>query len=228
MQFTFQDSEILSYLGLPKDYDPLPSAFPVEFLKKHLHQLPPHITQRFSIVTTPKQRTLITEIRNRRLNFTESRPRCLSFTAARNAWPELWQGRERRGREEAKEEQEWVAESFLGGAEQQVGMLGKLLGEFEEEREAERVRVIRRMQTSEEFIPEEEDSDSEEESEAPEIQEMDESPEEAKMLFERRIKERFIYGLLEVSLSKWKFVSNNCCFVRERIMIQWTGMKGLM
>jgi hypothetical protein len=200
MQFTFQDPEILSYLGLPKDYDPLPSAFPVEFLKKHLHQLPPHITQRFSLITTPKQRTVITVIRNRRLKFTESRPRCLSFTAARNTWPALWQGRERGGQEEAKEEQEWVARSFLDGAEQQVGMLGKLLGEFEEEREAERVRVIRRMQANDEFIPEEEDSDSEEEDRAPEIQEVDESPEEAKTLFERRIKERFIYGLLEVSL----------------------------
>jgi hypothetical protein len=200
MQFTFQDPEILSYLGLPKDYDPLPSAFPVEFLKKHLHQLPPHITQRFSLITTPKQRTVITVIRNRRLKFTESRPRCLSFTAARNTWPALWQGRERGGQEEAKEEQEWVARSFLDGAEQQVGMLGKLLGEFEEEREAERVRVIRRMQANDVFIPEEEDSDSEEENRAPEIQEVDESPEEAKTLFERRIKERFIYGLLEVSL----------------------------
>ncbi|OAX44501.1 hypothetical protein K503DRAFT_861338 [Rhizopogon vinicolor AM-OR11-026] len=197
MQFTFQDSEILSYLGLPKDYDPLPSAFPVEFLKKHLHQLPPHIIQRFSLVTTPKQRTLITEIRNRRLKFTESGPRCLSFTGARNAWPALWQGRERRGQEEAKEEQEWVAKSFLDGSGQQVGKLGKLLGEFEEEREAEKVRVIRRMQANDEFVPEEEDSESEEENEVPDIQEVDESSEEAKTLFERRIKERFIYGLLE-------------------------------
>jgi len=199
MQFTFQDSEILSYLGLPKDYDPLPSVFPIEFLKRHLYQLPPHIIQRFSLVTTPKQRTLITEIRNRRLKFTESRPRCLSFTAARNAWPALWQGRERRGQEEAKEEQEWVSKSFLDGAEQQVGNLGKLLGEFEEEREAERVRAIRRMQVNDEFVPEEEDSDSEEEDEALDVQEIDESSEDAQILFERRIKERFIYGLLEVS-----------------------------
>lgn len=217
MQFTFQDSEILSYLSLPKDYDPLPSTFPVEFLKKHLHQLPPHITQRFSLVTTPKQRTLITQIRNRRLKFTESRPSCLSFTAARDAWPGLWQGRERGGREALKEEQEWVAKSFLGGAEQRVGKLGKLLGEFEEEREAERVRDIRRKQATEEFIPEEEDSDSEEEIEIPE---MDESPDETKTLFERRIRERFIYGLLEVSLPTWKIVSGNWCLVRERIMIQ--------
>ncbi|KAG1752631.1 uncharacterized protein EDB91DRAFT_1044803, partial [Suillus paluster] len=198
MQSTFQDSTILSYLGLSQDYEPLPSVGSVEFLKRHIHQLPPHITQRFSLVTTPKQRTAITEIRNRRLKYTESRPDSLSFTAARNAWPALWQGRERRGEEEGKEEQEWAKMNFLGGAEQQVGKLGKLLGEFEEEREAERVRFIRRTQANDDFVPEEE-SDSEEEDEVAETQEVEESesPEEAKSLFERRIRERFIYGLLE-------------------------------
>ncbi|KAG0709792.1 hypothetical protein DFH29DRAFT_885811 [Suillus ampliporus] len=199
MQPSFQDSEILSYLGLPRDYDPLPSIDPVEFLKRHIHQLPPHVIQRFSLVTTPKQRTVITEIRNRRLKYTESRPGSLSFTAARNAWPALWQGRERGGQEEGREEQEWGKISFLGGAEQQVGKLGKLLGDFEEEREAERVRFIRRTQANDDFVPEEEDSDSEEEYEFPKTQEVEESesPEEAKALFERRIRERFIYGLLE-------------------------------
>ncbi|KAG2042270.1 hypothetical protein BDR03DRAFT_944947 [Suillus americanus] len=194
MQSHFQDSDILSYLLLPQDYDPLPSVDPIEFLKRHLHELPPNIIQRFSLVTMPKQRTAITEIRNRRLKFTESRPRSLSFAVARNTWPTLWQGRERRGQEEGKEEQEWAKTSFLGGgAGQQVGNLAKLLGDMEEEREAERVQFIRRTQANDEFIPEEE-SDSEEDED--EIQES-ESPEEAQALFERRIRERFIYGLLE-------------------------------
>ncbi|KAG2349066.1 hypothetical protein BDR05DRAFT_874173 [Suillus weaverae] len=193
MQSCFQNSDILSYLALPQDYDPLPSADPIEFLKRHLHELPPNIIQRFSLVTTPKQRTAITEIRNRRLKFTESRPRSLSFAVARNTWPTLWQGRERRGQEEGKEEQEWTKMNFLGGAEQQVGNLAKLLGDMEEEWEAERVQFIRRTQANDEFIPEEE-SDSEEDED--EIQES-ESPEEAQALFERRIRERFIYGLLE-------------------------------
>ncbi|KAG1755528.1 hypothetical protein EDB19DRAFT_1661826 [Suillus lakei] len=196
MQSLFQDSEILYYLSLPQDYDPLPSADPIEFLKRHLHELPPNIIQRFSLVTTPKQRTAITEIRNRRLKFTESRPRSLSFEAARNTWPTLWQGRERRGQEEGKEEQEWAKMSFLGGAEQQVGNLAKLLGDMEEEREAERVRFIRRTQANDDFVPEEESDSEEEEDEEDEAQET-ESPEETKALFERRIRERFIYGLLE-------------------------------
>jgi hypothetical protein len=199
MQSRFQDYDILSYLTLPKDYDPLPSVDPIEFLRRHLHELPPNIIQQFSLVTTPKQRTAITEIRNRRLKFTESRPRSLSFAVARNTWPTLWQGRERRGQEEGKEEQEWAKMSFLGGAEQQVGNLAKLLGDMEEERKAERVRIIRRTQTNDDFVPEEESDSGEEEDEVPEIQES-ESPEEAQALFERRIRERFIYGLLEVSL----------------------------
>lgn len=201
MQSRFQDCDILSYLALPQDYDPLPSVDPIEFLKRHLHELPPNIIQRFSLVTTPKQRTAITEIRNRRLKFTESRPRSLSFAVARNTWPTLWQGRERRGQEEGKEEQEWAKMSFLGGAEQQVGNLAKLLGDMEEEREAERVRIIRRTQANDDFVPEEE-SDSGEEEEEEEVSEIQESEslEEAQALFERRIRERFIYGLLEVSL----------------------------
>lgn len=200
MQSGFQDSDILSYLTLPQDYNPLPSVDPIEFLKRHLHELPPNIIQRFSLVTTPKQRTTITEIRNRRLKFTESRPRSLSFAVARNTWPTLWQGRERRGQEEGKEEQEWAKMNFLGGSEQQVGNLAKLLGDMEEEREAERVRFIQRTQANDDFVPEEEsDSEDENDSEYPEIQEP-ESPQEAQALFERRIRERFIYGLLEVSL----------------------------
>ncbi|KAG1806646.1 uncharacterized protein HD556DRAFT_1323271 [Suillus plorans] len=197
MQSGFQDSDILSYLTLPQDYNPLPSVDPIEFLKRHLHELPPNIIQRFSLVTTPKQRTTITGIRNRRLKFTESRPRSLSFAVARNTWPTLWQGRERRGQEEGKEEQEWAKMNFLGGSEQQVGNLAKLLGDMEEEREAERVRFIQRTQANDDFVPEEEsDSEDENDSEYPEIQEP-ESPQEAQALFERRIRERFIYGLLE-------------------------------
>ncbi|KAG1872762.1 hypothetical protein C8R48DRAFT_753656 [Suillus tomentosus] len=197
MQSGFPDSDILSYLTLPQDYNPLPSVDPIEFLKRHLHELPPNIIQRFSLVTTPKQRTMITEIRNRRLKFTESRPRSLSFAVARNTWPTLWQGRERRGQEEGKEEQEWAKMNFLGGSEQQVGNLAKLLGDMEEEREAERVRFIQRTQANDDFVPEEEsDSEDENDSEYPEIQEP-ESPQEAQALFERRIRERFIYGLLE-------------------------------
>lgn len=198
MEVDFRDSAVLSYIGLPADHDPLPSKAPIEFLRQNIHLLPPHLSTTFSSITTPKQRSVIREIRNRRLAYTETNPKQLEFAAAKSRWPLLWPGRERNGKREAQEEKEWAGKDFLDGKGQQVGKLGDLLGEYEEEREAERVRNERRKQAAEEpFIPEEEDSDSEEEN--PVAEEVQESPEEQRSNFERRIKELFIYGLLEVS-----------------------------
>jgi len=106
----------------------------------------------------------------------------------------LWQGRERRGQEEGLEEKEWVEKEFLQGSTKHVGQLGRLLGDFEEEREAERVRALRR--TEAEFEPEE-DTDSDEDIQLESAVADEESVEDAKRSFERLVKERFIYGLLE-------------------------------
>ncbi|THG97136.1 hypothetical protein EW026_g4799 [Hermanssonia centrifuga] len=114
-------------------------------------------------------------------------------------WPSLWQGLEIQSqiREEAREEREWAEREFLGGAAKQVGKLGTLLGGYHEEREAERIRTVRRQQReSEESLPEEdEDTDDEEAAQAVVTEEM--SPEEAQALFLRRVSEKFIYGLLD-------------------------------
>lgn len=98
---------------------------------------------------------------------------------------------------------EWAEKGFLDGKKKHVGKLGNLLGGYEEEREAERVREIRRREREiEESLPEEdEDTDDEEEEEtAPsqDAQAVEESPEEMKASFLRLVRERFIYGLLEV------------------------------
>jgi len=191
---------LISYLGLPDDYTPSPSAEPIEFLKRHLRYIPPHLMGSFSSTTTPKQRTLIPAVRNRRSRYTESHTSELGFTAAKNSWPTLWEGRELRGKEEAKEEVEWAEKGFLEGKKQHVGKLGTLLGGYEEEREAERVRGIRRREAEyRESLPEEEeDTDSEEEDGAvAETAQVEENLEEMKMSFLRSIKEKFIYGLLE-------------------------------
>ncbi|KAK7470466.1 hypothetical protein VKT23_001891 [Stygiomarasmius scandens] len=191
-------SVILKYLGLPIDYHPSPADEPVGFLVKHLNQLPPHLSAKFSSVVTPKQRTIIPAIRNRRLNYTRSNPTELSFTNAKREWPNLWQGRERRGIEEGNEEKQWAENSFMAGAPKHVKKLGSLLGGYEEEREAERVRTLRREQIAareEEFVPEEDESDSDDEVEAE--PEPEESEADARVAFERRIHEHFIYGLLE-------------------------------
>lgn len=192
-QRDLQESAILSYIGLPLECEPRPSSSPIEFLQKYLHILPPHLIIGFSSVTTPKQRSVIADIRNRRLVYTETRPKQLTFGEARNRWAHLWPGQGRQAQEAAQEEKEWADEGFLGGGAQQVGKLGTLLADYEEEREAERMRQVRRQRTREDFVPEEEEDSESELSEA-------ESPEEQRATFERQIKELFIYGLLEVSV----------------------------
>ncbi|KAK7695742.1 hypothetical protein QCA50_000378 [Cerrena zonata] len=198
-QANLNTSAILSYLGLPTDYEPSPADNPIGFLSEQLRYLPPNILSQFSSITTPKQRTNIPTIRNRRLRYTESNPPELSFTAAKSTWPTLWKGREPRGRDEAKEEQEWAKTSFLEGKEKHVGKLGTLLSIYEEEREAERVRSIRRHEAEiAESLPEEDsDSDSEESELESDVQEADENPAVAQVSFLRGIRERFIYGLLD-------------------------------
>ncbi len=197
---------MLSYLGLPNDYEPSPTASPVEFLNKHLHHLPPNHLALFSSIINPRKRSVIPAIRNRRLRYTESEPAELSVSNARTTWPTLWHGKFTAdlGRETAKEEQEWVDKQFLAGKEdsKQVGKLGALLSGYEEERGAELARDLRRKQREwEESLPEE-DEDTDEEDDDPraeqeqEVEEM--SAQEADNLFARRIKERFIYGLLDV------------------------------
>jgi hypothetical protein len=135
---------------------------------------------------------------------------------ARNSWPGLWQGRERSGIEEGKEERLWAQNEFLGGAQQHVGQLHNLLGGYEEEREAERVRNLRRRRIGEDdaFVPEEEDSEDEDEGNKNMQPPEQETDEQVKDLFERRIRERFIYGLLDVGRKigkqtvKSKFLQN--------------------
>ncbi len=195
----FDKGPVLKYLGLSLESAPAPDTDPIAFLNLHLAQLPPNILQQFSSITTPKQRTSIVPIRNRRLQYVKNYPPELRFATARDTWPELWQGGERRGVEEGDEERRWAQHDFLEGARQHVGKLGDLLGNYEEEREAERVRNLRRSIMSDEndFVPEE---DSDEDEEGPAYIPEQDTLEETKTLFERRIRERFIYGQLEVGL----------------------------
>ncbi|KAJ3975160.1 hypothetical protein EV361DRAFT_890243 [Lentinula raphanica] len=198
---SFESTTILTYLGLEKDgsYSPSPSERPIEFLIKHINHLPPHLLLKFSSITSPKERTAVHVIRNRRLKYIDTQPTELSFTSARHTWPTVWPGRERRGIEEGNDEEQWAQSGFMEGSTQFVKKIGSLLREYEEEREAERVRDIRRAQLAAEesqFIPEEdEDSEDEERVELNTLGVEDE--EDIKVEFERRIRERFIYGLLD-------------------------------
>lgn len=197
--------DILKYLGLSPDYQPNPESDPIRFLSQNIRIVPKHFSQKFAQCTTPKQRTAIPIIRNRRTKFTQSNPTELTFESAKKAWPLLWtgdptDGGPRRGQAERLEEKDWADREFLGGAKQHVGKLGTLLGDYEEERAAERFRTERRRREAEEsFIPEE-DEDTSGEEDLTSIPPED-SPEEARSTFERLIRERFIYGLLDVNKS---------------------------
>ncbi|KAI0082477.1 hypothetical protein K474DRAFT_1681365 [Panus rudis PR-1116 ss-1] len=201
----FNPSAVLRYLCLPQDYTPSPETSPVEFLSKHIRSLPPDMLAQFSSVTTPKERTTIPIIRNRRLKYVESNPPELNFADAKVTWPLLWSGKEPIGSigvEEAKEEREWAEKEFLKGKEKHVGKLGNLLGIFEEEREAERARAIRRRkaQIEEDYPEEDEDTDEEDDADlpvTPAINDEEETPEAEKATFLRRVKERLIYGQLD-------------------------------
>ncbi|KAH9912621.1 uncharacterized protein BXZ73DRAFT_93163 [Epithele typhae] len=191
-------SSILSYLALPLTYEPNPSAEPLDFLKKHFRELPTHLLKLFSTSTSPRERTTVPAIRNRRLKYADTRPSELSLVNAKSTWPALWEGYERPGVEQNQEEREWAEKKFLGGdTKQHVGRLGALLGDFEEEREFVRVRTARRERAEYiESLPEEdEDSDEDGDEDAPPPPEI--PLVEREMMFLRVIRERFIYGHLE-------------------------------
>ena len=208
----FDTNAVLTYLGLPLDYDPSPATAPVAFLTKHVRHLPSHILHWFSAITTPQQRTAVVLIRNRRFNFTQSNPPVFNFSMAKRQWPRLWEGTERIGQEEAREEKEWAETTFLGGDHQTfVGKLGTLLGGYEEERHLERERQTRRSR-HDTFIPEEDDeiSDDGPQHGTPEpVQDLQES-------FLRRIRELFIYGRLEVSTKRLLQDNLTCCLLTVR------------
>lgn len=194
----------LKYLGLPADYTPSPTLEPLEFLSKHLNELPPSILA----VTFPdvKQRSQLPVIRNRRLKYVESSPAELEFDQAKGKWPSLWTGPLRppphstSQQVPSKDESDvdWVKSGgFLPGSTRHVGKLGDLLGGYEEERNMESMRQRRaeqREKEENEFIPEEDsDSDSDESG----LPTKDEEPSQEDFL--RRVREKIIYGLLSVS-----------------------------
>ncbi|KAG6833914.1 hypothetical protein H0H87_007925 [Tephrocybe sp. NHM501043] len=192
MKALFNKSVALSYLGLPDDYTPSPEADPIAFLTKHIMQLPPHLLLHFSYITSAKERTVLPVIRNRRLKFANSN---LSHVQ------DFLSEREQSGTQEVQDEKTWAETDFLKGSTKHVGKLGGLLSGYQEEREAERARMLRRERAAvQQFIPEEDDDSSDEEDLVDSLVD-DESPEEAKVSFERSVRERLIYGLLEASRS---------------------------
>ncbi|KAJ7765051.1 hypothetical protein DFH07DRAFT_867196 [Mycena maculata] len=193
----FDDIPIRSYLGLASDSQPDPKTIPTDFLTLYIRQLPPHLLLHFSNITTPKERSRIPAIRNRRLKYASADPPEFQFSAARSTWPLLYDGQWRRGKQEGEDEKDWAAKDFLQGLTKHVGKLGNLLGGYEEEREVERFRVLRRERAEAELVPEEESDSDDEGDQNYAGRDEQTTDEDSKTSFERLIRERFIYGLLE-------------------------------
>lgn len=127
----------------------------------------------------------------------------------------------RPGADAGDQEREWVESSFIGyrsapasgsagpsTSKGYVGRLGNLLAEYEEEREADRLRTMRReraavaamaKETEEEFDSDS-DSESTEANDDATAADEQESAEEIRSAFERVLRERFIDGLLNWDL----------------------------
>lgn len=109
----------------------------------------------------------------------------------------------RKGEEEGGEERSWVKNSFMDGAKGHIGegKLAALLGQFEEERAAEKLRDMKREMREREQVQRETEPEEEEEEES-EDEETSANPlydsaEDARKSFERIIRDKFVDGLLE-------------------------------
>jgi hypothetical protein len=218
------DRLVLRYLSLEPTYEPKPSTDPIEFLRQYISILPPSLLQsHFSPLLTPLQRTKVPNIRNRRYKYHSSAPKEFYFPNARNQWTKVWdevaprsvlkENWREKGEEGRKEEQEWAERGFLKD-KNVVGersRLGRLLGDYEEERVGEverekRRERLRRMEEDEKVAQRAEQYEEDEEEEEEEELESEVGSEDGaidyerlKSLFSRLLKERFIDGRLEVS-----------------------------
>ncbi|KAH8830430.1 hypothetical protein DL96DRAFT_1707255 [Flagelloscypha sp. PMI_526] len=176
----------------------------VACLRSYLHILPESLlAQTFAQLLSPRRRSVVPAIRNRRLAYTNTNPSEFIFSNAKTRWPALWRGSERPGVQQAEDEHQWAKDEFMDqNTSMKVGKLPQLLRDFEEERQAERIRAIRRERAAaDQFVPEEDsDSDLDSEEEEGSLIKMSldsEQNEESETDFEQRIKQLFIYGLLD-------------------------------
>ncbi|KAG9002354.1 hypothetical protein FRB94_003970 [Tulasnella sp. JGI-2019a] len=148
---TFDPHPSLRYLSLPNEYIPSPNTNPVEFLERHLQDLPQSLLSPFSLILTPRQRTTLVRIRNRRTIWASSSDgiKQLSWQNVRREDPISYETymiatagsrgaplagasdpsapeREiRSGEEEAHEERHWAETNFLGGANEYTRHVGE-------------------------------------------------------------------------------------------------------
>lgn len=202
MSLTESDlQKIQTYLALPPGPS-LPSP-PLQFLTDHLPLLPPSLALLLSKPTTPQGRTTIAQIRNRRYRWASQTPPppALRVSRGRDRHPLLFDrivgsGVDIRD-EEGEEEEEWGRTRAVLGGGATIGKFGELMKGFEEEREGERRRAVRKeearreRETAEEF-----ESDSDEDEQEHRVDSFwGAEVEERVRVFERILRERWLDGL---------------------------------
>ncbi|KAL5636912.1 hypothetical protein ACGC1H_000777 [Rhizoctonia solani] len=213
--YKFDSGPILRYLALDPDYTPSPDDSPVEFLKRHMSQLPPHLLVLFNAHpgATPRARASVPAIRNRRCAYVATEPKLLDPDVLSKSDPGVWDlvNSERAqaltirrpigvDEDEAEaDERDWASNQFQDGNKMHVGKIGELLAELEGERRRERERAVRRQALvararEEETLQEEEESSDDEESAPAGPEQL--RPDPAEEDIRRTIRERFIAGLL--------------------------------
>ncbi|KAF8607832.1 hypothetical protein BDV93DRAFT_519830 [Ceratobasidium sp. AG-I] len=211
----FDGTPILKYLSLDEDYTPSPSKEPIEFLKRHINQLPPHLLVLFSShpKATPRARSSIPTIRNRRCNYAAEEPKALDPDILSREDAAVWdlvnderpQGQmtvrptTEQSDEDAADERAWADQEFQGGIKGHVGKIGELLGQLQEERTRERQRAVRRQAVGARRREEETMEEEEESTDEGEEEEGDRRPppaDAAEKDIRRLVRERFISGLL--------------------------------
>ncbi|KAG8769740.1 hypothetical protein FRC19_002809 [Serendipita sp. 401] len=232
---TEESLKVLRYLSLPEDYTPHPTTEPLAFLKLHLSILPSSLLQQtFTSILSPLERTKLVAIRNRRLQYHSSSPSQFSFPVARNRWVRVWDEIAPTGavlredwranaRADREEEEQWAEGGFLKEKELlgERRRLGRLLGDYEEERagevqRAQRSERLRGYRQEEEVLRREKEEESSEEEEEMREEDVIDGPmyptpasqyleegresgenEKLRRIFERTLKERYIDGRLE-------------------------------
>ncbi|KAG8838886.1 hypothetical protein FRB91_007328 [Serendipita sp. 411] len=241
---TEESLKVLRYLSLPEDYTPHPTTEPLAFLKLHLSILPSSLLQQtFTSILSPLERTKLVAIRNRRLQYHSNSPSQFSFPVARNRWVRVWDEIAPTGavlredwranaRADREEEEQWVEGGFLKEKELlgERRRLGRLLGDYEEERagevqRAQRSERLRGYRQEEEVLRREKEEESSEEEEEMREEDVIDGPmyptpasqyleegresgenEKLRRIFERTLKERYIDGRLEVRRNHRKYL----------------------
>lgn len=138
---------ILRWLG-SDDREEL-KTHPLQFLRRNIYTLPPHLLKYFHSVTTPKDRTTIPIVKKRRMNWARSQHSLDTFTADSGRFRdpsnfEQTLQRDEKGyhpsfkyaQDAGSSESQWLENESMMSDHAKLGKLAGLLSEYESERDS--------------------------------------------------------------------------------------------